>query len=103
MRDANKSPDEAFFDRADAVIGLANAQLSDAKPGIVSASTLYAAARFNAWVTALSHANGADIEESLDETVDYFVDQYRKMLTENLCDYAGNFDAYMRPAPSQEG
>lgn len=29
------------------------------------------------------------------ETMDYFVNQYRKMLDENLTDYIANFDGYM--------
>ena len=50
------SPDipQAFFDRADAVIALANRQVGEGVPrGDVSASTLYAAARFNAYVGQL--------------------------------------------------
>ena len=92
----DNSVDDAFFDRADEVIRLANQQLGAATPGTVSASTLYAAARFNAWVTAIGSKSGAELERNLDETLEHFVEQYRKMLKENLQDYADNFDRYIK-------
>jgi len=89
--------DDHFFDRADAVINLANEQLEVVTPGKVSASTLYAAARFNAWVSATGWVSGDEMRAARDETADYFVEQYRAMLLENLDDYIDKFDAYMRP------
>lgn len=88
--------DDEFFDRADAIIGLSNKQLDRAKRGVVSASTLYAASRFNAWVSATGFESGDEMRENLDEVIEYFVTQYRAMLTENVEDYVANFDAYMR-------
>jgi hypothetical protein len=35
-----------------------------------------------------------------DETVEYFVAQYRAMLIQNLDDYSKNFSKYMRPPRS---
>ena len=43
--------DKDFYNRADAVIHLANDQLSETPRGKVSASCMYATSRFNAWVT----------------------------------------------------
>ena len=89
--------DPTFFERADAVIDLANGQLAEVTIGTVSASTLYAAARFNAWVSAAGWSSAEEMAAAKDETIAYFVEQYRAMLTENLDDYIANFDRYMRP------
>lgn len=88
--------DQQFHDRADAVIQLANAQLADAPAGNVSASCLYAAARFNAWTSARKFPSGMLMAASKAETLDYFVAQYRAMLEENL-------DWYIRAFPDQGG
>ena len=90
--------DENFYDRADAVIRLANEQLSGVHRGKVSASCMYATARFNAWVTACGHGSASDMVAARDETLEYFTKQYRAMLEENLDDYIGNFRKYMQPA-----
>jgi Protein of unknown function (DUF3144) len=92
---ANKA-DETFFKRADAHIKLSNEQISkDISHGKVSASMLYAAARFNAWVTATGYTSRTEMAKGRDETLDYFCEQYRKMLEENLDDYIQNYEKYM--------
>ncbi len=88
--------DDEFFNRADAHIRLSNDQLRDIAPGKVSASTMYAAARFNAWVTALGFPSGEEMAEKKDEVIRYFTEQYRLMLSENFDDYASTFDSYMK-------
>ena len=90
--------DDNFYNRADAVIHLANAQLADIGRGKVSASCMYATARFNSWITATGVNSGAELEAIKDETIDYFVREYRLMLVENLDDYIAKFDEYMTPA-----
>jgi hypothetical protein len=89
--------DEGFFKRADAHIDVANAQLGDTSRGKVSASMMYATARFNAWVTACTADSAEDLQNHRDESIDYFVAQYRKMLEENLDDYIANFAKYLSP------
>ena len=88
--------DKDFYSRADAVIHLANDQLSDISRGKVSASCMYGVARFNAWVTACGHGTAEDMTAARDETVEYFTKQYRAMLEENMDDYIENFGKYMR-------
>lgn len=90
------APDDQFFKRADAHIDIANGQLRDATRGKVSASLMYATARFNAWVTACTAESGGDLQGHRDESIEYFVAQYRKMLEENLDDYIANFDRYLK-------
>ncbi len=89
-------PDPKFFDRADAVIAVANSQLPDASRGRVSASLMYATARFNAWISALGSGSATEMSAARADTIDYFVGEYRKMLEENLDDHIANFDKYMR-------
>lgn len=88
--------DPKFFDRADAHIRLSNEQLGDGAPGKVSASMMYATARFNAWVSACGFAASSDMAKAKSETLEYFVAEYRKMLEENLDDYIKDFDGYMK-------
>lgn len=90
QNEAEPTPKE-FFDRADEIIKLANAQLRDEHRSKVSASTLYAAARFNAFVSAASYSDGDQMAADLTEISDYFVEQYKKMLDEHLKDFASNF------------
>ena len=91
--------DDEFYERADAHIHLSNDQINEkATLGKVSASNMYATTRFNAWVSARGWNNGQEMAASKQETLDYFVTEYRKMLEENLDDYIENFESYMRPS-----
>lgn len=92
--------DPHFYDRADQVIHLANEQNQTIGRGKVSASLMYATARFNSWVSACGFDNGTDMKEAKQETIEYFVTQYRAMLEENLDDYINNFDRYMGKSPN---
>lgn len=88
--------DAQFWERADAVIKLANQQGTVIENSKVSASLLYAAARFNAFNTAASYSDGATLKQDKEEALDYFTKEYRKMLSENLDDYIDNFAAYIK-------
>lgn len=87
--------DEKFYKRADEHIALSNQQLSDSTRGKVSASMMFSVARFNAWISAFDFKTQDGLQQNRDETIQYFVDQYKKMLEENFDDYIQNFDSYM--------
>jgi esterase/lipase len=87
--------DDKFFERADEHIYLSNRQLSGVSMGKVSASMMYSVARFNAWVSACGFNNSKDMNDAKQETIQYFVTEYEKMLRENLEDYIENFENYM--------
>ncbi|HVY90488.1 MAG TPA: DUF3144 domain-containing protein [Hyphomonadaceae bacterium] len=86
---------KAFFDRADAIVALANAQAQEVPPEDVSASLLFAASRYHAFITAARAHNAENMQAARDGVVDYFLGQYRMMLLDNLDDYIRNFPAYM--------
>ena len=90
------TPDQSFFDRADAHIRLSNEQTLEAKAGVVSASMLFASARFAAFITARGFDSSAAMQAKRDENIEYFVKEYRAMLVDNLDDYIENFDDYMK-------
>ena len=90
-----KNADQAFFDRADAHVHLSNDQLKEIKAGNVSASMMFATARFNAWLCASGFDSGPEMASVRDKNIEYFVDQYREMLKENMDEYISRFDVYM--------
>lgn len=87
--------DDKFYDRADAHIHLSNDQVKGVSSGKVSASMMYATARFNAWLAAYGCKNAESMKELRAKNIEYFVGEYRKMLEENLDDYIDNFDDYI--------
>ena len=89
--------DKEFFERADAYITLANDQASNVSRGKVSASMMFATARFNAWVSASGTDSAEELASVKDEALEYFLSEYRKMLEENLDEYVEHFDKYMNP------
>ena len=90
-----ENTDDTFFARADEHIHLSNKQLQDASSGKVSASMMYATARFNAWVSASSVSDRDELVAARSEAIEYFVAEYQKVLEENLDEYIENFDRYM--------
>ncbi|MDP2252879.1 MAG: DUF3144 domain-containing protein [Thiobacillus sp.] len=84
--------DKPFYDMADAYIALANTQLSDAKPSRVSAAALFAAARFNAFVIAAAAENKAQLIAEKEAAIAYFMEQYEKMLRENIEEHLARYD-----------
>lgn len=91
----NEIPPE-FWERADEVIALANEQVQGSTIGKVSVSLLYAAARFNSFDVASSAIDVDEMKKDKEEAIDYFMEQYKKMLIENLDDYIENYDKYTK-------
>jgi len=89
-----KDADKAFYDRANAHINLANDQLQQDIHGKVSASMMYATARFCTSLTAAGYASGAEMAASRNASIDYFVREFRLALEEHMDDYIKNFAPY---------
>ena len=88
--------DEKFFNRADAHIQLANEQLADAVRGNVSGSLMFAAARYNAWVSATDLQSSKELQNKKEALMDYFLSQYKSMLEHNFDNYIAHYDDYMK-------
>lgn len=84
-------PDAKFWELADSFIGLANKHTKDVPKNRVSATLLYAAARFNSFVAASGARSKAEFVADRESIVKYFLGQYEKMLRENLEDHSQNF------------
>lgn len=92
---------QAFFERADAVIALANSQLSsDSHAGQVAASLTYAAARFAASAASIGFFKAEDFVKEKNDIIAFYTKQYAQMLSDNLDDYAQNFDKYTKTPQS---
>ena len=94
--------DEKFFNRADEHIRLANDALSETARGKVGASLMFAAARFNAWVSAADLQSREEMQSRRDELLSYFLGQYKSMLEHNLDNYIEFFDDYMKASDAQQ-
>jgi hypothetical protein len=88
--------DKDFFKRTDAFIKVANELSTEHDLGKVSASMLYAAARFNAFIVASSAGSKEEAESNKDDAINYFAEQYRSMLKANMKDYIDKYDDYMK-------
>jgi len=92
---SSEAVDDAFWQRADEIINLANQQCESVESSDdVSASLLYATARFNAFLIASTAQSAGDIQSGKEDAVAYFTEQYRQLLMDNLDDYIENFDEY---------
>lgn len=94
---------QAFFERADDIIMLANSQMNpNAHAGQVAASLTYAAARFAVSAASIGFVKGSDFAKEKEDIIAFYTKQYQQMLSDNIDDYAKNFDTYTK-LPTQEG
>jgi hypothetical protein len=91
---SNNEPDKQFWDLADSFIHLANEHLATAPLGKVSATFLYAVARFNAFVVTANTQTKLELESDKERAIAYFAEQYEKMLRENVEDHLANYEKY---------
>lgn len=93
--EALKAATHAFYERADAVITLANSQMSPSShAGQVAASLTYAAARFAVSAASIGFVKGSDFAKEQADIIAFYSEQYQKMLSDNIDDYAENFEKY---------
>ncbi|WP_324997966.1 DUF3144 domain-containing protein [Salinisphaera sp.] len=82
--------------RADAVIDVLNRQANEAPTGQVSASAMYATARFNAFQVAATAEDAEQMQAERENAVNYFTSQYRKMFEDHFDECLKHFDRYTR-------
>lgn len=82
-----------FLKRADEHIALANEQMNEElTQGEVSASFMYGAARFNAWVAACSFEKSEDMAVEKEKIVEYFMKEYKLALEEHINHHIEHFE-----------
>lgn len=84
--------DKEFWELADSFIQLANSHLNEVKPSKVSATALFAAARFNAFIISASTTSKEQLITEKESAVSYFMEQYEKMLRENIDEHLARYD-----------
>lgn len=95
---AQAASDDAFWRLTDSFIGFANDQAAGNDVGVVNASFLFAAARFNTFLIASQCGNKENFETEKAAALEYFVNQYKIALTEHMTDYSAKFDTYIKSA-----
>jgi len=89
---SEEDPDLEFRKMADAFIDIANRQIKADNREIVGMAILYAAARFNSFVTAAHAPDSKKFDADRSKALEFFVGKYREMLNENLDDYRKMYD-----------
>lgn len=93
---------QEFKQLADTFIDLANQHCDKVENTRVGSSMLFASARFSAFVVA-SHAKDlAHYESELDNAIEFFSQEFKRMLTENLEEYKAVFAAREQEKPKYE-
>lgn len=102
----------AFFERADEFIKIANdfchpdkKKNSESPTQIrseVSASLLFASARFNTWVASNTFQNSEEMRKSKDDVISYLMQQFQMMLEDNFDEYCEQFENYLRFRKNEE-
>jgi hypothetical protein len=96
---SNSTPGPEFWNRVNALINLSNDQCDTTDPSEVAASTMYATARFNAFIVARATGSSENMKLEKERALEYFTDQFRKMMVENLDDFADNLEKYIPTDP----
>ncbi|MFZ3176258.1 MAG: DUF3144 domain-containing protein [Thiobacillus sp.] len=86
--------DKQFWELADSFIQLANTHLNEVKPSKISASALFAASRFNAFVITASASSKEQLIAEKEAAIAYFLEQYETMLRENLDEHVARYDQH---------
>ncbi len=92
---SNTDKNKEFYDMADAFIAVANKQCKKRDPGTVSATFLYAAARYNTFIAASGSESADKFSAHKEDFLKYFLDEYKKMLEEHFEDYSTHFEKYL--------
>ncbi len=76
---------------ADSIIDLANKHCDTTENSLVNASLLYGTARFSAFITASMAESKQTYEANIDNAVDYYTEEFKKMLKEHMEQYKSVF------------
>jgi hypothetical protein len=97
MAEKSLSDDEVdviYRQMIDLFIDRANELAEKNSPENVGMALLFAASRFNAFVVSQHAEKREDYEKDMEKAQQFFMTQYKEMLSENLEDYKKVFDKY---------
>ena len=96
MSDTQQTEDQKFWSTIDNFINLANEEEKNNQDRfqLVGASLLFAAARYNTYLVARANGSKEAFTEKSAEAKAYFIEQFTKMLDDNIADYEANFEKY---------
>lgn len=89
---SNIDNDKKFREMADAFIAEANKLSKNENLGMVSASFLYAAARFNIFLVAASSGSANEFESKKENSLNALMAEFKKMLEDHFENYKENFE-----------
>ena len=84
--------DLKFRKMADSFIDVAKRHCEGSPPAMISSSFLYGASRFCAFVVAGKTGSRENYQAEQEAALDYYADEFRTMLKQNLDDYSRVFD-----------
>lgn len=87
--------EQQFWDLVENLVENANHQAAQQGPALVSDALLYAAARFNAYTSAINTAERREFKEELPDIKNLLMQQFEAMLDANLEDYLENYKIYL--------
>jgi len=93
---STEKDNKRFYKMADSFIDLANSHCDKTERSEVGSSMLFASARFSAFVVASFAKDKAAYEVEVDNAVNHFSTEFKRMLTENLEQYKTAFDEQPR-------
>ena len=91
---SDEKKDMQFWESADAHISLANEQSDRLGLDKANAVMMYSAARYNAFIASTKTESDEELEALKASCIEYYVEEYKKMFTENLEDWIRNFEKY---------
>ena len=89
---SNTDNDKKFREMADAFIAEANKLSKNENLAMVSASFLYAAARFNIFLVAASSGSANEFESKKENSLNALMAEFKKMLEDHFENYKENFE-----------
>ena len=89
----NKDQDILLRKLADSFITIANEHAEIQDKNIVNTSFIYAASRFSAYVAASSARNLEDFKGKQEQGVEFFTNEFNRMLKSNMQNYEKNFQS----------
>jgi hypothetical protein len=89
---SNIDNDTKFREMADAFIAEANKLSKNENLAMVSASFLYAAARFNIFLVAASSGSANEFESKKENSLNALMAEFKKMLEDHFENYKENFE-----------